>query len=1001
MKRLILFTLFLLLSVRVAFADLLEPFRYWTTRTSAPTRVGAIWFDGTSFRQVLPGGDAPIPSAGFDPSSNQTITGNWDFSNRLELSGGALLQNNLVWSGSGSWSSGTTSGYPNTYYGRYYYQKSISDADTRAYATGWGGLALDTDAFFYLRRENAPGGLVLRDVRSTQTVNSTYILYTHNDDDSGLRTRASSYAGGTNKGWQWTSDGIGVMETYWNSTLAAGGHELGSASASVYSTQHINPFADGDRIGHHVIDHSTSVGVNGVWTYERDGGTIALNTSETGGVATGTWRANGTMQIQSPTSTVGAGTNVVNLNPGSGTVSIASADAISKLSAGSTGRSLLLLAGFPGTQYIGFGDNISAPTIATLGKMQQIGGRPTWSVGQAGIEEGVFQALGRPFDNRVGALELQDDNTGGVESVFLFKREGEVGVRVLNAYPTDPDTEGNRLAELERAQTWTAAQTFSVGVDVGEDQHVGIAGDTYTIYDGSANAVNTFVGGVQVSSVKKNLTWFGDIGYTQHSVQVGFSSDTGTGSNVVIYDGGDDDPGYLKMYGNSGASFSSLFSGDSNEPRWVKNAIPSFDNSGSQIALLDTAQTWAATQTFGSISATGFTVGNNIIYGAGLYLNAGNSGEIYAGKSSDTGAGSSITIFDGGTDDPGSLSLYAGDGGFSSIFNGTADLPYWKKGAAPSTDNDGSPIALLDTAQTWTEEQTFGSGLTKLSSTSGTVHTSEVVSTTIRAGSGGTYSYGYQGQSDGIGAAFPSGLWVAIGRGLGIGTAPPSVNALDLFTSTISDPVVACGRWQFNSSSGLHARRAGVGRCKITVANVDALAGVFSEEFTVNKGIINSSVGGTIAATSVYGNLYINNEGGLGVAITTGGTYVPINGTSWTVGTVKGANYLTGATNGDLTCGTFGAGVYEANWQTTFGGDTNQVYHAALFKDGVIIASTTSARKLPAAPADQGSMSGFGLVTLASGNVVDLRITSVSDTTNATIYHAKVVLKRIESTFAP
>jgi len=158
----------------------------------------------------------------------------------------------------------------------------------------------------------------------------------------------------------------------------------------------------------------------------------------------------------------------------------------------------------------------------------------------------------------------------------------------------------------------------------------------------------------------------------------------------------------------------------------------------------------------------------------------------------------------------------------------------------------------------------------------------------------------------------------------------------------------------------------------------------------------NAKLEDVVYSIASYGDLYINNETGIGVTVTTGGTYYQIGTTDWTVGTVKGGNYITGDTTGDLISGQSAAGTYEYSWDLGFGGDTNEIYHAALHIDGVIQSNTIQSRKLGAAPGDRGNFGADGIITLAAGEKVDLRLTAVTNGSTATVFHAQLFLKRID-----
>ena len=137
-----------------------------------------------------------------------------------------------------------------------------------------------------------------------------------------------------------------------------------------------------------------------------------------------------------------------------------------------------------------------------------------------------------------------------------------------------------------------------------------------------------------------------------------------------------------------------------------------------------------------------------------------------------------------------------------------------------------------------------------------------------------------------------------------------------------------------------------------------------------------------------YGQLYENGAGTV-INITTGGTFV-----QWVSSTAGLSNLTTPSIASDnITIDTGGGGVYLVGFQVSYSGSNNEVYHWAVFVEGAEVLNISSERKI--SPGDMGSQSGVGLVTLAATDVVDLRVTSVSDATTATVDHAQLTITRV------
>lgn len=143
-----------------------------------------------------------------------------------------------------------------------------------------------------------------------------------------------------------------------------------------------------------------------------------------------------------------------------------------------------------------------------------------------------------------------------------------------------------------------------------------------------------------------------------------------------------------------------------------------------------------------------------------------------------------------------------------------------------------------------------------------------------------------------------------------------------------------------------------------------------------------------IALRSAYGQLY-ENSGGTVINITTGGTFY-----QWVSSTAGLSSLTTPAVDTDnITIDAGGGGLYSIAFQVSYEGNGNEIYHWAVFVEGAERTEVSSERKIAAN--DQGSQSGVGLVALSATDVVDLRVTSTTNTKTATVKHVQLVITRI------
>jgi hypothetical protein len=143
-----------------------------------------------------------------------------------------------------------------------------------------------------------------------------------------------------------------------------------------------------------------------------------------------------------------------------------------------------------------------------------------------------------------------------------------------------------------------------------------------------------------------------------------------------------------------------------------------------------------------------------------------------------------------------------------------------------------------------------------------------------------------------------------------------------------------------------------------------------------------------VAMPPAYGQLYEHSAGTV-ISITTGGTFVP-----WVSSTAGESNLTTPAVDTDnITIDSGGAGVYLVSFQVSFIGSATEIFHWVVHVQGSPEHKVGSERKVGAA--DMGSQSGVGLIALSDADVVDLRVTSTSNTKTATVNHVQLTLTRV------
>lgn len=137
-----------------------------------------------------------------------------------------------------------------------------------------------------------------------------------------------------------------------------------------------------------------------------------------------------------------------------------------------------------------------------------------------------------------------------------------------------------------------------------------------------------------------------------------------------------------------------------------------------------------------------------------------------------------------------------------------------------------------------------------------------------------------------------------------------------------------------------------------------------------------------------FGQLYEDGAGTV-INIATGGTFV-----KWVSSTVGLYSLTTPAADtDDITIDSGGAGTYLIAFVVSYVGSASEIFHWAVYVQGVKQDMASSEIKVGASA--MMSQSGTGLVALSDADVVDLRVTSAGDTRTATINHAQLTLLRV------
>ena len=143
-----------------------------------------------------------------------------------------------------------------------------------------------------------------------------------------------------------------------------------------------------------------------------------------------------------------------------------------------------------------------------------------------------------------------------------------------------------------------------------------------------------------------------------------------------------------------------------------------------------------------------------------------------------------------------------------------------------------------------------------------------------------------------------------------------------------------------------------------------------------------------------YGELFESNDVGTGITVVTAGTFV--QWTTSTVGLQSGSPVMVGSTTtDDLTVGANGAGVYSVRVHASFSGNNNIVFRWALFVNGSIRSDCRTAARTSGGSGDIEGVAFSCLVSLASTNTLDLRVTSDTDAETVTVFRVNLNATRV------
>lgn len=141
---------------------------------------------------------------------------------------------------------------------------------------------------------------------------------------------------------------------------------------------------------------------------------------------------------------------------------------------------------------------------------------------------------------------------------------------------------------------------------------------------------------------------------------------------------------------------------------------------------------------------------------------------------------------------------------------------------------------------------------------------------------------------------------------------------------------------------------------------------------------------------AAFAGLY-EDSAGTAITITTGGTYY-----QWVSSTVNtnSRGVIASAATDNLTIEAGAAGVYMVSFSLGYTSSAaSEKMHVHVFKNTAQVDNIGAESTLAAKT--EGTVSGSGLMTLAAGDVLDLRVTAVSNGTIITVVHANLYVVKV------
>jgi hypothetical protein len=178
-----------------------------------------------------------------------------------------------------------------------------------------------------------------------------------------------------------------------------------------------------------------------------------------------------------------------------------------------------------------------------------------------------------------------------------------------------------------------------------------------------------------------------------------------------------------------------------------------------------------------------------------------------------------------------------------------------------------------------------------------------------------------------------------------------------------------------------------VGAASFAAGNVTTTGAISGDSFVATK----TAVAGN-AVVVAYGQLYEDSAGST-ITVTTAGTYY-----GWVTATDAGINskvsFTNNATADRLTIGTGGDGVYRVTFSVCYTATNNDVCHWTIHKNNVAQSAINSETKVNLL-ADILHAGSTGLLSLVATDFVDLRLTSATNGTVATVNHCSLTIDRV------